>query len=472
MRASLSCHGKNSWVRPFCGADATLRATVRGNRRRSDRGLPHCPLFAPARVSVGESSRKAHEFSLSGNVAPPYTSGCWFPLSGWDRIIRNDTVRLERHRHDDSAQDVSLCGKCGHGRCDFLVNCSPGPRRVDTGNSAAACRAGSPNQQAVPATDADQSQDPMQQYLREQQAAREALEPLRKNAPYQEVEPISLPNGRKILGFTALCNNELAVISGKASEYGAVNALIQAFTKPTPNELIWLDAEGQVIRIVPLSFLPAAVNVAADGTVFVVGDGKIAQFSADGKLVADVESPHSAAILKDRARLENDIKARREEELKSLRDSVTATEEAMKVLQEKPEEQRSEEEKSELEMYKQSAASLKMYVEQQEKQPLEEYIEAALSGFRQVHRVAASDKELFIVTRQIGGYGFAVWRMNRDFTDAKQIIDGLAGCCGQMDVQVHNETVFVAENARHRVGQYDRDGNQVTSLAAPLVTMS
>ncbi len=323
-----------------------------------------------------------------------------------------------------------------------------------------------PIQQAVPATEADQAQDPMQQYLRQQQAAREALEPLRKNAPYQEVEPISLPNGRQILGFTALRHNELAVISGKASEYGAVNALIQAFTKQTPNELIWLDAQGQVIRIAPLSFLPAAVNVAPDGMVFVVGDGKIAQFSADGKLVADVESPHAAAVVTDRARLENDIRARREQELKSLRENVTATEEATKVLQEKPESQRTEEEKSELEMYKQSAASLKVYVEQQEKQPLQAYIEAALTEIRQVHRVAASDKELFIVTRQMGGYGFAVWRMNRDFTDAKQIIDGLAGCCGQMDVQVHNDTLFVAENARHRVGQYDRDGNQVTSFGS------
>ncbi len=44
-----------------------------------------------------------------------------------------------------------------------------------------------PIQQAVPATDADQAQDPMQQYLREQQAAREALEPL--------TEECSLPGG-------------------------------------------------------------------------------------------------------------------------------------------------------------------------------------------------------------------------------------------------------------------------------------
>ena len=54
--------------------------------------------------------------------------------------------------------------------------------------------------------------------------------------------------------------------------------------------------------------------------------------------------------------------------------------------------------------------------------------------------------------------------MNRDFTDTKQIVDGLAGCCGQMDIQVHGGTVYVAENARHRVGQYDREGRLITSF--------
>ena len=283
-----------------------------------------------------------------------------------------------------------------------------------------------------------------------------------------------MAGGRHILGFAALSNNELAVISGKATEYGgAFQAFVQAFTKQPPNELLWLDAEGQVLRAAPLSFLPAAVNVAPDGMVFVVGDGKIAQFSADGKLVAEVESPHVAELVSDRGRLETDTQARREEELKSLRDSVTATEDAIKTLQEKPEAQRTEEEKSELEMYAQSATSLKTYVEQQEKQSLEQYLEAALSEFRQVHRVAASDKELFIVTRQVGGYGYAIWRMNRDFTEAKQIVDGLAGCCGQMDVQVHNGTLFVAENAQHRVGQNTTAmETRLRRLAAPLATTS
>lgn len=304
----------------------------------------------------------------------------------------------------------------------------------------------------------------MQEYEKQVQAAREALEPLRKKAPYQECEPISLGGSRHVLGFAALDNNELIVISGAAQQYGAMNALTKMFTKSPANELIWLDADGKNLRTVELSFVPAAVNVAPDGVIFVVGDGKIASFAADGKPLETVDSPHIEALTKNQDQFVKQVRQRREDELKSLRDSVTSTEDAIKVLKEKPEDKRTAEEKAELDMYVQSAASLKTYVEQQEKQSIDDYIKASLADFRAIHRVAASKTDIYIVTRQLGGYGFAVWRMGRDFAEANQIIDGLAGCCGQMDVQVHNDTVFIAENAQHRVGLYDRDGKQVMTF--------
>lgn len=300
--------------------------------------------------------------------------------------------------------------------------------------------------------------------VKELQAAREALEPLRRNAPYQEGEPLELSGGRTVLGFTALANNELAVISGKAQEYGAFAAIAGIFTKPSNNELLWLDAQGEIIRTVELPFRPAAVNAAPDGTLYVVGAGKIASFAADGSHLATADSPHVAELIKDRARFEQDIRTRREQELTSLRESITSTEENIKVLQEKPEDQRTQDEKNELAMYQESANSLRTYIAQQERQSMEAYIEANLATLREVYRVAASDDELFVVARQAGGYGFTIWRMNRDLTDAKQIIEGLAGCCGQMDVQIHDGVLFVAENAQHRVGQYDRDGKQLLTF--------
>ena len=52
------------------------------------------------------------------------------------------------------------------------------------------------------------------------------------------------------------------------------------------------------------------------------------------------------------------------------------------------------------------------------------------------------------------------WKMDNDFSSGKQIISGLSGCCGQMDVQCCESGIYVAENSRHRVVAYDTDGKE------------
>ena len=59
------------------------------------------------------------------------------------------------------------------------------------------------------------------------------------------------------------------------------------------------------------------------------------------------------------------------------------------------------------------------------------------------------------------GYGYAVWRTDQAFANPKQIVKGLSGCCGQMDIQAVGDDVFVAENSRHRIVRYNRDGEEV-----------
>jgi sugar lactone lactonase YvrE len=56
------------------------------------------------------------------------------------------------------------------------------------------------------------------------------------------------------------------------------------------------------------------------------------------------------------------------------------------------------------------------------------------------------------------GYGFALWRMDLTFGSPKKVLSQLSGCCGQMDVQVQGDKIYVAENTRHRVAIFDRDG--------------
>ena len=59
------------------------------------------------------------------------------------------------------------------------------------------------------------------------------------------------------------------------------------------------------------------------------------------------------------------------------------------------------------------------------------------------------------------GYGFEVWRMDDNFENAKKIVTDLSGCCGQMDCKANKDGLFVAENSKHRVCHFDRDGKSM-----------
>ena len=53
--------------------------------------------------------------------------------------------------------------------------------------------------------------------------------------------------------------------------------------------------------------------------------------------------------------------------------------------------------------------------------------------------------------------------MDNQFENPERIVTGLSGCCGQMDVKVNDDGVFVAENGRHRVSRYGLDGKLITT---------
>ena len=72
--------------------------------------------------------------------------------------------------------------------------------------------------------------------------------------------------------------------------------------------------------------------------------------------------------------------------------------------------------------------------------------------------VCVTKENVFVAVAAVKGYGYEVWSTDRDFKNAKQIVKGLRGCCGQMDIKVRNNEIFVAENSRFRVCRYDMSG--------------
>ena len=79
--------------------------------------------------------------------------------------------------------------------------------------------------------------------------------------------------------------------------------------------------------------------------------------------------------------------------------------------------------------------------------------------------IATSSKWLFV------SFGFGsltpaskedVYRFDRDFGQPKQIVQNMRGCCRHLDLEVHDNKLFVAENTRFRVSAYDFDGNLIS----------
>jgi hypothetical protein len=121
------------------------------------------------------------------------------------------------------------------------------------------------------------------------------------------------------------------------------------------------------------------------------------------------------------------------------------------------------EEKLQLQQSQQQVKMIEVQAQAVQKKTVEQAVKELNAKLADIRTITVSDKDVFLATRMVKGYGFAVWRMTHDFKEPKQIISNLSGCCGQMDIQSKNGEVFVAENSRKRVCRYDREGKLLGS---------
>lgn len=237
------------------------------------------------------------------------------------------------------------------------------------------------------------------------------------------------------------------------------------------------DADGNQLEKWPVGFEGQAINVAPDGTVVLGGDGRVARFDAHGKKLHEAESPQMTFINEH----PDEMRQRAQEQLESDKalygDQVKQFEEQLKDLVE------SKKEKDEADEAKPDEAkpdddnpfgtgnpeaTLKAYIKtyqrqlaQLEKKTVDQVLNQVLARAKKAHSICASEKEVFVVCPALAGYGFGVWRTDERFENAKEIVKSLSGCCGQMDVQCCDDELYVAENSRHRVVRFDREGKQL-----------
>ena len=301
---------------------------------------------------------------------------------------------------------------------------------------------------------------------------------------------VSGSQGATLQSMTRTSDGRLVALLGPARNGGirgganaASQAAIQIFNK-----------EGQELTRWNLEFPGQAVAAGPDGSIFVGGNGKIFKYKADGTLLNERELPHMAAMLADR----DSLKLRAQEQLKSQSKSSEQTKKAyaqqIKVLKAQiakieetevdgltAEVKRKQEGlppksrvfvdpqdlpaaiQRKLSRLKEQLATYEsvQFPDEDDDAKLEAVIQQLVQRASKISAISATEKDVFVVTGEEKGYGFAAWRMDHAFDNPTKVLSGLRGCCGQMDVQAVGDELFVAENTKHRVGRYDRDGQPI-----------
>ena len=233
--------------------------------------------------------------------------------------------------------------------------------------------------------------------------------------------------------------------------------------KATPSEIHLFDSEGKELTNWTLPFTAQSVSVSPDGEVYVAGDGQLARYAVDGKLLAQVEVPHLAEVLKDneglRQRAEEQIKLQKQ----SQASSKTAFEEQVKTL-EKLGDKRTELQSKQLESYKEYLKDLETRLAEIKTPSIEDTIKQVTARLRIINAIAVTEKDVYISCGELKGYGFAIWRMDADFQNPVRVLGPVSGCCLQMDLQAHGDHFYLAENTKKRVAKYDRDGTFVSAF--------
>jgi len=311
-----------------------------------------------------------------------------------------------------------------------------------------------------------------------------------------EVLPKDDPQGRQLVCFC---------LRGDGNLMAAITA--------DPGEIRILSSQGQLVDMWSLPIRPEAINLDPDGTVLVAGQGKLLRLSPTGEVLRQCESPHMAfqensdalrkevlrqheltsqslkrqidSLTQQVRRLKN-MTPQQQQELTLLqaaidqiadqregdltdnqREAVRLRRELVRVITRTLEDGISPQNRARIRLLERQIVQLEKFLKLRgNTKPTPEQIDKLVEQLRQnrsrISSISASGDDIFVATNAAKGYGYDVWRLTASFEEPRTVVTGLRGCCGQMDVQANENGVFVAENSRHRVCRYDREGNVIT----------
>lgn len=75
--------------------------------------------------------------------------------------------------------------------------------------------------------------------------------------------------------------------------------------------------------------------------------------------------------------------------------------------------------------------------------------------------IAVTSRDVFVAASSQKGTGYEIWRLGLDLKAPQVVLSGQRGCCGQCDIQARGDDLLVADNTKHQVARYDRDGKSL-----------
>jgi hypothetical protein len=287
---------------------------------------------------------------------------------------------------------------------------------------------------------------------------------------HRQLKSISLDSKMRLADFCLSPDGKILALANGEAQHGlivdAINAISGKAGEPSgkKSELHVYDRDGNLEKKWTIDFQAQAINAGADGSIIVGGEGQLAHYDAQGSLIAQAVTSQAEAIRKNPDLLREQAEESLEAERASVDEQLKTFDEQKKQIEAKEKSNLTEEEKQYLAIYDAQVNAYKQWGDQLKKKTVEQAMAEISERVMRINAIAVSDKEVFVACPMTKSYGYAVWRTDKDFKQPVQIISGLSGCCGQMDIQCTGDKLYVAENSRHRVVCYNRDGKELSNF--------
>ncbi|MGL4942807.1 MAG: hypothetical protein ACRC46_06415 [Thermoguttaceae bacterium] len=300
-------------------------------------------------------------------------------------------------------------------------------------------------------------------------------------ATHKFVKTVAIPQedseaGTQIHTFCVDKKGRLLASSGGATiEYGAdENGNIGVSEKIQPAAIYVLAPDGTLETTWKLDFAPKAMTVAADGRVYVAGQGNVYELDENGKVVKSFESPHVKSLPPlpeipedDEPADAREARQKRMKELAAEIEKVNTKAEPIVEAYQKAKKSGDEDAKIKAmtAMEKIQSEIMPLYEEQSKlqlgKRQAAMQERARLVEAKDVKSLAVSTDAIYLCTPVAKGYGTEVWRVDLNGENPTVVVKNLSGCCGQMNISASGDKLIIPENGRMSVHVCDRDGKKL-----------